>query len=396
MHRGVLVVLSGGSGTRTFSSHLARRLAPVTFLVNAYDDGKSTGRIRQSLGILGPSDPAKLVGALAADGSVPAVARLFDLRLPVQGSTAELRDRLRYLVERTELPHGVQSAFDMAVEAFITATETTMGTPAAFDYRNLAVRNAILVGVARRLGGYGPALDYLVELLGLPARIVLASEKTAHLVGVLEDGRVLASEAEICAGPPRPRLRRVHLLRSRPSPEEATRLSHPGHPELTSHVIEREWALAPSPDERAIAALRDARGVVYAPGTLYSSLIPTALVLARELTAVEGPHVLVANLVQEDERMTVAMTVDAIRDALAQASPDRLSSQAKVEHAVTHVLVEAFHRRPRSLQRGEPMPLDRRRLQRMLHVVERPIEDRGRAGLHASAAIVDALEEIVR
>ncbi|HLM61593.1 MAG TPA: 2-phospho-L-lactate transferase CofD family protein, partial [Pyrinomonadaceae bacterium] len=54
-----IVVLCGGSGSGQFINHLLDQGADVTCLVNTYDDGKSTGRLRLALDTLGPSDVRK-------------------------------------------------------------------------------------------------------------------------------------------------------------------------------------------------------------------------------------------------------------------------------------------------------------------------------------------------
>src|SRR5512135_1253245 len=69
--------------------------SPVTFVVNAYDDGKSTGHIREHLNCLGPSDPAKLVAMLAEKGMVPAISQVLRKRLPTEGTAEQLQQLLR-------------------------------------------------------------------------------------------------------------------------------------------------------------------------------------------------------------------------------------------------------------------------------------------------------------
>src|SRR5512136_1968625 len=54
-----VVVLCGGRGSGVLVNQLLDLGASVTCLVNAYDDGLSTGRLRQVFGELGPSDLRK-------------------------------------------------------------------------------------------------------------------------------------------------------------------------------------------------------------------------------------------------------------------------------------------------------------------------------------------------
>src|SRR5947208_7764761 len=79
-----VVLFSGGSGTRTIIEHFARHpQISLTVLVNCYDDGHSTGRLRRFIpGMLGPSDIRKNIARMMpADGSHQALAALSDHRL---------------------------------------------------------------------------------------------------------------------------------------------------------------------------------------------------------------------------------------------------------------------------------------------------------------------------
>ena len=52
-----VVILNGGRGASAIiPALLAQQRLHVTSVVNAYDDGKSTGAIRRFFGMLGPSD----------------------------------------------------------------------------------------------------------------------------------------------------------------------------------------------------------------------------------------------------------------------------------------------------------------------------------------------------
>src|SRR5258708_14256706 len=61
-----VVLFSGGSGTQSITEAcLKRPQIAVTILINAYDDGHSTGRLRRFIpGMLGPSDVRKNISRL--------------------------------------------------------------------------------------------------------------------------------------------------------------------------------------------------------------------------------------------------------------------------------------------------------------------------------------------
>src|SRR6266700_3349602 len=82
-----VVLFSGGSGTQSITEALLRHpQISLTILINAYDDGHSTGRLRRFIpGLLGPSDVRKNINRLMpqAERCQQSLKFLSDHRLPV-------------------------------------------------------------------------------------------------------------------------------------------------------------------------------------------------------------------------------------------------------------------------------------------------------------------------
>ena len=82
-----VVLFSGGSGTQSITeAFLKHPQISLTILINAYDDGHSTGRLRRFIpGMLGPSDVRKNINRLMpqSDQRHRALRFLSDHRLPV-------------------------------------------------------------------------------------------------------------------------------------------------------------------------------------------------------------------------------------------------------------------------------------------------------------------------
>src|SRR5580698_4131072 len=82
-----VVLFSGGSGTRSITDALLKqKQISLKILINAYDDGHSTGRLRRFLpGMLGPSDVRKNINRLmpTTERSQRCLKQVSDYRLPV-------------------------------------------------------------------------------------------------------------------------------------------------------------------------------------------------------------------------------------------------------------------------------------------------------------------------
>src|SRR5450432_1199424 len=81
-----VVLFSGGSGTQSITeAFLKHPQISLTILINAYDDGHSTGRLRRFVpGMLGPSDVRKNINRLMprSQDCHLALRKLSDHRLP--------------------------------------------------------------------------------------------------------------------------------------------------------------------------------------------------------------------------------------------------------------------------------------------------------------------------
>jgi uncharacterized cofD-like protein len=140
-----VVALGGGHGLATSLQALRRVTPHLTAVVTVADDGGSSGRLRQELGMLPPGDLRMALSALAGDDGWGATwARLLQHRFPGDGPLA-----------------------------------------------GHAVGNLLLAGLAQVEGDIVPALDLVGRLVGATGRVLPASrvplEIRAEVTGLGDD-----------------------------------------------------------------------------------------------------------------------------------------------------------------------------------------------------------------
>lgn len=81
-----LVVIGGGTGSFTLLSELKHAPCDITAVVNMSDDGGSTGRLRDELGVLPPGDVRQCLVALS---TIPEARDLFNVRFDTAGPLDE-------------------------------------------------------------------------------------------------------------------------------------------------------------------------------------------------------------------------------------------------------------------------------------------------------------------
>ena len=99
-----VVVLNGGRGAATLiPALLDRQGLHVTSVVNAYDDGKSTGEIRSFFGMLGPSDIRKVQQLMLPrdDLNYDAHLALFNHRYPLHCERETVLEDFVLCIRRT-------------------------------------------------------------------------------------------------------------------------------------------------------------------------------------------------------------------------------------------------------------------------------------------------------
>jgi 2-phospho-L-lactate transferase/gluconeogenesis factor (CofD/UPF0052 family) len=93
-----VVILNGGRGASTIIPALiSRQRIQVTSVVNAYDDGKSTGAIRRFFEMLGPSDIRKVQELMLPkdDPDYDNNLALFQYRFPLDCVRDDALDQLK-------------------------------------------------------------------------------------------------------------------------------------------------------------------------------------------------------------------------------------------------------------------------------------------------------------
>ena len=278
-----VVVLNGGRGAATLiPALLGRQGLHVTSVVNAYDDGKSTGEIRRRFGMLGPSDIRKVQELMLPedDPDFQANLALFRFRFPVQcPHDAAVAEIAAFVDRRCEKLCGVRfesrkvrKSLEAALREFLSSLgpiERVFGTP--FNFSDCAMMNIVYAGaflLFRR--DMEQATLFIDRLFKLRGTVLPTSIEDKKLMALRENGQVLYSEAEIVELRSNVRIENIYLVdnyvdRNRFDPldisEKRFFLERHHCPVRVSAGVEQ--------------ALRQADIIVYSAGTQHSSLYPT-------------------------------------------------------------------------------------------------------------------------
>jgi 2-phospho-L-lactate transferase/gluconeogenesis factor (CofD/UPF0052 family) len=354
-----VAIFCGGRGAASLVRSLLRTPGVrLTLLVNAYDDGLSTGALREYVpGMLGASDFRKNLARLIELSSPArfAVMDILEHRLPAETTPAQveaLAARLRSIASgrRTPPAHDLEpglasllarldrqaaATFADELESFHTFAGAS---PAPFAYGGCAIGNLLLAGAYLSNGrSFNRAIADITRALMCRARLLNVSDgENRVLVALKEDGEILERESRIVGPQSDVPIRRLFLLRRPLSAGEVRDLQAAGPAEAERRLLALHADVAVA--HEAAAAIEEADTIVYAPGTLHSSLLPSYLtrgVPAAIARSRARRRVFVANLCEDHDTQglgpaeLLARTLAALGDPLNE------------RRSVTHVLVHA-------------------------------------------------------
>jgi 2-phospho-L-lactate transferase/gluconeogenesis factor (CofD/UPF0052 family) len=278
-----VVILNGGRGAAALiSALLARQGLLVTSVVNAYDDGKSTGEIRRFFGMLGPSDIRKVQELMLPedDPDYQANLYLFQYRFPQDCKRAEVLAHFREFADGSQ-PHlvgakvtsvKVRSSLRSFVREFLAglnAIEQVTGEQ--FKFADSSIMNCVYAGAFLAFNrNIELATSYIDRLFKLRGTVLPTSIEDKKLVGLRENGQMLYSEAEIVELRSNVRVERIYVLDKLLDKNRFEKLSI----EDKRYYLERHHCfVGVSPGVKL--ALQQANIIIYSAGTQHSSLYPT-------------------------------------------------------------------------------------------------------------------------
>jgi 2-phospho-L-lactate transferase/gluconeogenesis factor (CofD/UPF0052 family) len=289
-----IVLFCGGRGSATLIRAMLRRPdIDLTLLVNAYDDGQSTGALRSFIpGMLGPSDFRKSLSWLLSDASDAPYASLMEYRFPASTGMDEIEKLARFTRNNDpSLLEPLKGWFAQLPAELATRLRTLLGrffdhaVGAAFDYRDCSLGNLVFAGAYLQCGkDFNAAVATVAALVGSRAHLLNVAEgHNRILVALKADGTLLASEAQIVAPQSPSPITDLYLLKEPLTPrdrEDLTALDAAGRRQFLATRDD-----TPRLSREAAEALAQADIILYGPGTQHSSLLPSYRIAASALAA---------------------------------------------------------------------------------------------------------------
>ncbi len=349
-----VAMFTGGRGASSITTSLLKNPAiRLANIVNAYDDGLSTGRLRALLpGYLGPSDFRKNVTTMMPTGGrAAALQALFEYRFPEEMAQDDIVRCLEAMVEGREirvagverhwleLVVGKERRLRDALGRFLDAYRDKAAAGDVFDLRDASFGNLVMTGEYLLAGrSFNDMVARVSELCEIRGEVINVTEgDDRYLVGLKEDGTVLRTEATVVGPQSRVKIKDLYLLPEPLAEATAERLAS-----LPLEQRERRLADMHRPvaaGRRCLEVLERADLIIYAPGTQSSSLLPSYL-SAGVGEAIAGNQdarkIFVSNL-REDHEIP-----EATADSLIETCVRYLNRRGELSFSVNDYVTDVF------------------------------------------------------
>lgn len=264
-----VVIFSGGTGAASLLKGLkyfdtTGKAMKITSIVNGYDDGKSTGQVRKVCGVLGPSDirknqwhqyKNKFKDYTKIDKSLD---ELFNKRYDL--TIGKEKEEILHLLDIWDFDKKYLDLFKEAISQYFIIESSKL-----FPYKDFNISN-ILYAILFKNIGYQNTIKIFKNLLDIEDDVILISEDNLILHAITKSNTHLTTETQIVnwANSIDP-ISNIYFV---PANNNTSLKS------LNTDCIDQTLNI-PLMTPYAAEAIAEADLILFAPGTQWSSLIPT-------------------------------------------------------------------------------------------------------------------------
>lgn len=340
-----IVIFCGGRG----SQHIVREAlraknVEISLLVNAYDDGLSTGRLREIIpGMLGPSDFRKNLSYLLRLYSPMQLSlqKLIEYRFPLDFGLDGLERLESYLDgDLTVMPEMWQKIYltvddhkkkkiRFFLEHFCSYLRKN---EILFDFADTSFGNIIFAGIYLDSGNnFNLSSSILANLVDAEGRLINVSKgENRTLTALKADGQILSRESEVVGPQSKEPILDIFFTSGPISSETIKDIEILSAREKNDFL--RDNSLQCEISDECRSAIMEADAIIYGPGTQHSSLFPSYIIAKNEIKKSKAHKILVTNLNYDHDIQ--GFSVNDLVDRVLYYLDDPYNSN----NSITHVL----------------------------------------------------------
>lgn len=404
-----IVNFCGGRGSNSIVRELLKyQHVRLTNVINAYDDGKSTGAVRKFFRMLGPSDIRKnQIVMMNGIGKEDELLRAFlQFRFPPEILHEQAVRTIHALVSGMPDEYDLLSLLERIdqrrrrrirryLSSFLENVilyERVLGED--FPYGDCSITNCMYAGAYEvHERDFDETVRQVGKLFNMRGETITNSSENRHLVAIRENGLIMNSEEEIVESRANVRIHDIYIVDRPLTDGEKRNMDALGMEEKVRYL--QRFSRNPVVSPHCADAIREADVILYSPGTQHSSLYPTYMTrnigeLVRRNTG--AIKVFIANIGEDYE--TPAYSVSE----LLEGALNRLRGSDSEDHPATSyvhcALANTGFHKPDHLSKY--IRHDPQRVEALgIKCLSDDFEDPGNPGKHHGPALVRTMFELL-
>ena len=279
-----VVIFNGGRGASSLIHALMKDgNYRIVSIVNAYDDGKSTGEIRNFFDMLGPSDLRKVQSLLIniSNSDYQNIKDLYDFRYPISANRKEILKELTLFSEGKSEEickidfnsQSIKKELRAVIKTFLDyLSKFEKNKNLLFNFNDCSIMNCLFAGKQCDTNNLEETANFFRHLFNLQGMVLPNSNDNRILMALRENGEVLTTEAEIVEFRSNISINKIFLVPSFLSKNFFEGLTFNEKLDLLESKNKYVQISASSQSEIERADI-----IIYSSGTQHSSLYPTYL-----------------------------------------------------------------------------------------------------------------------
>ena len=298
-------IFAGGSGNSRLIEILSKiKDINLNVIVNCYDDGKSTGRLRSLVdGMLGPSDIRKNISSLLDknDFYEKKLKYIIDYRFkkirPKKIINIIKKNNFELNKTINSLPKKI---YERIFYYLIHFQKSTKKNSEEFD---LSLGNIIFSGIYLNTKNFNKSVEIFSTLFNKKNQVHnITNGENLYLCAIRNNGEIIKNEEEIVSKPGI-LIEDIYLLKKKLSNKYLTYLS-----KLEKNLKKKKLnrlSKIPNINRSVSKILKKSNIIIYGPGTIHSSLLPSYLTknLALSIVKSKACKILITNIGKDKDML---------------------------------------------------------------------------------------------
>ena len=302
-------IFCGGSGSESIIKYFStKENVKLTLLVNAYDDGKSTGKLRKLIpGFLGPSDFRKNFSYLinTTSESQLVLKDILDLRLSRQITLLKFRKFVNdFCARRTvyfsrkkiNIYHLENKKKIIIINSLKKIYDYIYLNNKKFDFNDCSLANLIFGGLYLLYNNnFNKALNIYGEIIDSSSKIFnVSSGEEKKLIAINTKKKIIPNEATIVGFRHKNRLKKIYLI------SNDDYLNYIKNRKIFKkkniEAFLNKISSIPQISNEAKNSILESDIIIYGPGTQHSSLFPSYITCSEVIKKSKANKIFIMNL----------------------------------------------------------------------------------------------------